>query len=147
MISIRFLNFFIHTKTIIQIIIIIIKTPACPGCVTFNPKMIAQGLYYHIWGSVKNFLSSLIFFFGYSIVLTLGLLTILKIILPQYVGIFFHKNGGHSIGFDANSVNATEVLGYWFIPIGIFLTIILYMGLTRLLKVLKKGSKYKEIKA
>ncbi len=114
---------------------------------TFNPKMIAQGLYYHIWGSVKNFLSSLIFFFGYSIVLTLGLLTILKIILPQYVGIFLYNNGGHSIGFDANSVNATEVLGYWFIPIGIFLTVILYMGLTRLLKVLKKGSKYKEIEA
>ena len=54
---------------------------------TFNPKMIAQGLYYHFWGSLKNFLSSIIFFLGYSIVLILGLLTILKIIYPRYVGI------------------------------------------------------------
>jgi len=111
---------------------------------TFNPRIIAQGLYYHLWGSVKNFLSSLIFFFGYCVVLIIGLLTILKIILPNYVGIFLHNNGGYSFGFDANVVNAKEVLGYWFIPIGFLLTIILYMGITRLLKVLKKEDKYKK---
>ena len=111
---------------------------------TFNPKMIAQGLYYHFWGSLKNFLFSIIFFLGYSIVLILGLLTILKIICPRYVGIFLHDNGGYSFGFDANSMNTTEVLGYWFIPIGAVLSILLYLGLTKLLKVLKKGNTYKK---
>lgn len=106
---------------------------------TFNPKMIAKGLYYYIQKGVKNFLFSLLFFFGYFIVLIISLLTILKIFCPEYVGIFLHSNGKYSYGFDANSVNTTELLGYWFIPIGIVLSLLLYVGLTKLLKVLNKG--------
>ncbi len=105
---------------------------------TYNPKTIVRGLYYYIRGGVKHVFFSLLFLIGYGIAFMIGLFTILKILFPEYVGIFLHKSGEYSYGFDANQTNAAEVLGYWLIPIGVGLAVLLYMGLTRLLRVLKR---------
>lgn len=107
---------------------------------TLNPKTILKGLYYYLFGSIKRFFVSLFFSIGYLIVITFGIIAILKPFFPNNVGIFLDKDGfPTNIGIIGDSSPLqTDVLGYWIIPIGIVVSLLLYLGLTKKLKILKR---------
>ncbi len=106
---------------------------------TLNPKTILKGLYYYLFGSIKRFFVSLSFSIGYLMVITFGIMAILKPFFPNNVGVFLDKDGIPNIGIIGDSSRLqTDVLGYWIIPIGIFVSLLLYLGLTKKLKILKR---------
>lgn len=105
---------------------------------TLNPKTIIKGLYYNIFEGIKHLFVSLFFVIGYLIAITFGSMAILKLFFPKNVGFFIYKSGGHAFGIIGDPINVrTEILGYWIIPIGIVLSLLLYFLLTRSLRVLK----------
>lgn len=99
---------------------------------TFNPKTIVKGLYYYIWGGVKKFFITILFGVGYIISFISGFLVVLKLFFPNTSGLLIHKNGGFALGIidDIKDIK-TDVLGYWIIPIGIILSVGIYLVLTR----------------
>ncbi len=101
---------------------------------SFNPKTIFKGLYYYIWGGVKRFCIAVLFGIGYAISLILGFFALLKPFLPETSGLLINSRGGLAFGIieDIKDIRA-DILGYWIIPIGIILSVTIYMGLTRLL--------------
>lgn len=109
---------------------------------TLNPKTILKGLYYNLLGSIERFFVSLFFIIGYIIAITFGSMAILKLFFPKNVGWFIYNSGGHAFGVIGDPINIrTEILGYWIIPIGIVLSLLLYLLLTRSLRVLKISKK------
>lgn len=107
---------------------------------TFNPRTIFKGLYYNMYGNIKQFLLSLTFSFGYLMAFFFGLLAVLEIFFPNNVGIFLSPDGTPAIGVIMNEPEyvKSDVLGYWSIAIEIVFALLLYLGLTRKLKVIKK---------
>jgi hypothetical protein len=109
---------------------------------TLNPKTIIKGLYYNLFEGIRHLFVSLFFVLGYLIAITFGSMAILKLFFPKNVGFFVYKSGGHAFGIIGDPINVrTEILGYWIIPIGIVLSLLLYFLLTRSLRVLKKLKK------
>jgi len=109
---------------------------------TLNPKTILKGLYYNIFEGIKHLFVSLFYVMGYLTAITFGSLAILKIFFPKNVGFFIYRSGGHAFGVIGDPINVrTEILGYWIIPIGIVLSLLLYFSLTRSLRVLKTSKK------
>ena len=109
---------------------------------TLNPKTILKGLYYYLFGSIKRFFVSLFFSIGYLMAITFGIMAILKPFFPNNVGVFLDKDGFLNIGIigDSSSLQ-TDILGYWIIPIGIVICLLIYLGLTKKLAILKRLKK------
>jgi len=106
---------------------------------SLRPTDVLKGLYYHFVGGVRKVFAGVLFALGYVLVFILGMIGILKIFFPGHVGMFFNENGGFLLGMDLKPEHVrTEVLGYWIIPICLGLAFVLYIGLTKLLKVLKR---------
>lgn len=106
---------------------------------TFNPKTIVKGLFQYLSISIRNFLFALLFTVGYLASIAMGLMALLKPFFPQHIGLIIYENGDFVFGIDVDITGAVgEVLGYWIIPIGAALCVFIYLGLTRLLKVLRK---------
>ena len=101
---------------------------------TFNPK--------HVFTAIKlNLKNSLIFgIFGflYLLLFTSVFLIFAKIFFPSKTGLFYINNEFRSFGFIANHEGHTEILGYWFIPLILVITVILYFIITLLLRFLRK---------
>ncbi len=76
---------------------------------------------------------------GYLFAFIFGLLAILKIFLPSHTGMFIREGGGVTIGFNADPVAGEDALGFWFIPLSILLTALLYVSLTKLMQRLSKS--------
>ena len=92
---------------------------------TFNPRNVFMGLFFNLHTSIKRAVLTMVIAF----------MTILKIIMPGHVGIFLPTNGGGTtIGLLVNPGLHKEILGFWVIPIGVVCTVLLYTGLTRLLR-------------
>jgi hypothetical protein len=109
---------------------------------TLNPKTIIKGLYYNIFEGIKHLFVSLFYVVGYLTAITFGSMAILKLFFPKNVGFFIYKSGGYAFGVIGDPINVrTEILGYWIIPIGIVLSLLLYFSLTRSLRVLKTSKK------
>jgi hypothetical protein len=107
---------------------------------TFNPVMIIKGLYYNMFGNLKQFFLTLAFSFGYLMAFFFGLLAVLEIFFPHNVGIFLSRDGVPAVGVIMNEPEyvKADVLGYWSIVIEIVLSFLLFFALTRKLKVIKK---------
>ncbi len=109
---------------------------------TMNPKTIFRGLYYYVFGSIKRLLVSLVFLMGYLTVFTFGIMSVLKLFFPHHVGFFLSHDGFPIVGITGNPEDIkTDVFGYWIIPIGIAVALLLYLTLTRRLSILKKIKK------
>jgi phosphotransferase system glucose/maltose/N-acetylglucosamine-specific IIC component len=75
-------------------------------------------------------------------VITFGMMAILKLFFPKNVGLFIYNSGGVAFGVIGDPTNVRrEILGYWIIPIGIVLSLLIYLFLTRLLRELKIAKK------
>lgn len=105
---------------------------------SFNPVTIAKGLGLSLFRGVAYTFSALGFFVGYLVSFTLIAIALAKPFFPDAIGAYTHP-GGLSIGFLSDSLKgqAVEHLGYAIIPIGLLLGSVLYVGLTKLLRLLK----------
>ena len=100
---------------------------------SFDPIRIIKALFLgikdHSVHAFKYVLFGLLYLFTFSF----GALTILKLFFADKVGLFIHPRG-FAFGFTSNINGAYEVLGWWFIPFCGFLTILLYVIITNLLR-------------
>ena len=102
---------------------------------TFDPRNVLMGLFFNLRSSIKRAILTMIIRLGYFFLFCIAFMTILKIIMPGHVGIFLPTNGGGTtIGLLVNPGLHKEILGFWTIPIGVVCTVLLYTGLTRLLR-------------
>jgi hypothetical protein len=109
---------------------------------TFNPKAVLKGLFYYFSVSIRHFLLGILFTVGYITSIGMGLMALLKPFFPQHVGLILYENGDFVFGIDVDITGSVgEVLGYWIIPICAALSVFIYLGLTRLLKVLRNPKK------
>jgi uncharacterized membrane protein len=106
---------------------------------TLNPKTVFKGLYYDLFGNVKSFLLSLAFSLGYLAAFVFAVLSILKIFFPDNIGFFINETGGILIGIIGGESLKTDILGFWNVPLGLLVSLIIYLVLTRNLKVVKRG--------
>ena len=100
---------------------------------TFNPIHVFQAITLNISNGIIYFVFFILYLFLFSfIVLILG-----KIIYPDNVGFYFKKGEIFQYGgfLENENIKQYEILGYWFIPVTIILTIIFYFLITLLLKV------------
>ncbi len=100
---------------------------------TMNPRSVFLGLQFNMARGTKAVLTSLLFGLGYLLSLAFLLVAIGKPFSPESIGLFAHTGGGYSLGiFDQPPQGATELVGYWIIPIGIAVSVVSYWVLTRL---------------
>jgi hypothetical protein len=104
----------------------------------YRPMFIAKGLFYYLKSGFRQFLKGMIYVTGYIFIIGLALVAILKIFIPSKTGFFVSKTGTINIGLVSDISNVDrELLGYWFIPLALIMSIILYYTLAKLLRLLK----------
>ena len=101
---------------------------------TFNPKTLVEALFLNLQNGLVYILLTILFLF----LLCFPLLIILKLIHPNHVG-YFLQEGKVVFGFLSDTKNTTELLGNWFMPIALGITIVLYFTIIIILKTLKKN--------
>lgn len=78
----------------------------------------------------KYLISGILYLFG----ITFLILSILKVFIPDHIG-FFHNQEQFFIGYTSETdVSMNDMLGYWFIPISLIFSGILYVTGTILIK-------------
>ena len=101
---------------------------------TMNPRSIAQGLVFNMSRGIRATLKSIAFGLGYILSFAFLLAALGKPFKPDGVGLFALQGGGYSLAiYDQPPAGATELLGYWLIPIGILIFATGYFTLSRLL--------------
>jgi hypothetical protein len=107
---------------------------------TLNPRSVIVGLLFNASKGTRALLVSVGFGFGYLLSIGFLLVAIGKPFNPDRIGLFAHPGGGYSLGiFDLRPDGATELLGYWIIPICIVISVVGYWALTRLLRRIRSG--------
>ncbi len=109
------------------------------GTRTFRPLTLFYGLYYNMFASARRFLISLVFAAGYLLLFIFLSASVAKLFIPEF-GLYIHETGGFSLGLMSEEARlvSQEVLGFWLVPVGILLSVILYVILTKLLGLLMK---------
>ena len=99
---------------------------------TFNPVHIFKALILNF----TNGITYIIFFILYLMLFGFVFLIIAKIIDPQDVGLFYKDSSFIVLGISKNTdkQGITEILGHWFIPAMLLLTVGFYFLITVLLK-------------
>lgn len=104
---------------------------------TFNPIHVFQALFLNLSFGIIYIL----FFILYLLLFAFSILILAKMIFPENTGFFYQKGEIFVYGITHNeSILKYEVLGYWFIPITLVITVIFYFIITLLLK-LKRNIK------
>jgi hypothetical protein len=98
----------------------------------YSPINILKKLLHSPFYSFKRFLFSILMGLGYLFLTIVFMFSILKVFIPE-TGLYLHESGGISIRI-CSDINSTELLGYWLIPIGITLSLLMYITLTNILK-------------
>jgi len=104
------------------------------GTKSFSPIAIFKGLYLNIYAGLKAVFLSLVFGVGFLLSVIMAILAVVKLILPERVGLFLFPDGNWSFGIIANITGANEILGYWIVPLCLIFAVALYMLLTYLVK-------------
>jgi hypothetical protein len=100
---------------------------------SFGPIRIFKALLLGIRNHSTHAIKYIAFAILYVLTFSFGALCILKIIFPSHTGLLISRQG-FTFGFNSDIVGAQEVLGWWFLPICLFITILLYVIITILLK-------------
>ena len=79
-------------------------------------------------------LSAIFFGIGYLLTFIMGLMSFAKFFIPEKVGLFFWPDGGWGFGIIEVTDGASEILGYWIVPLGLLIAFVLYFILTQILK-------------
>lgn len=107
---------------------------------TLSPKDVVKGLYFSLFTGIKKALISFLLGLGYVLVFVLGAMAVLKPIFPNHVGVLLFNDGSMTAGmsFNASGVKI-DYLGYWVIPVAACLFILLYIGLTKYLRIVRRS--------
>lgn len=115
------------------------------GSRSMKPAIIFKGLYYSFSRGFKKVVQACLFGLGYLIVFWLGFMALLKPFFPKNVGLLLFEEGDASFGLILDSTGLkTDVFGYWIIPGGFVLAVLLYICLSKWLRFLK-GSNGNEL--
>ncbi len=104
------------------------------GTRSYAPAPIARGLYHSLKLGSKRAVVAAGFALGYTMLAIFALMALLKPVWGDHVGLFRASDGTMSFGIVANAIGASELLGLWIIPIALLLTGLLYVILTRALR-------------
>lgn len=100
---------------------------------TFNPVHIFKALVLNIGNGISYIIFFILYLFLFAFVFLIGA----KIFLPDQVGLYYKKGAFFIAGIipDAAKRQDYEILGTWFIPVMVLVTVVFYLLLTFLLKV------------
>lgn len=102
---------------------------------SFNPLKILKALILNF----GNGFSYIVFFILYVLLAGFIFMIYSKIVNPEQTGFFYTNATSWVLGISKNSnPHEKELLGYWFIPVMILLTILFYVVITLLLRFKKK---------
>ncbi len=93
---------------------------------TFNPIHIFKALIFNL----KYGISYIIFSFLYLILFSFLGLIIMKLVIPNKVGMYFLNGKFRLLGIVKSNANYNEVLGNWFIPVILLAMIFFYFLIT-----------------
>ncbi len=102
---------------------------------TFNPAALAQSLYYMLGGSRIQSILVLVMSLLYTVLFVLATMVCTKFILPHNVGLFAGEQGGFAFGYIRNAEGQPQyhdVLGYWFVPLGLIACLMVYIIVTKI---------------
>lgn len=99
---------------------------------TFNPMHLVQALLLNI----RNGFIYILLFLLFILILCFPALIVGKLIYPDQIGLYVGP-GTFLFGI-ANDPNTHEVLGNWFIPVAILITVVLYLSIIFFLKIVDK---------
>jgi len=97
---------------------------------TFNPVHVIKALVYNVTNGISYF----IFLILYVLLLGFVILIGAKFIYPDHVGLFYNPGHVFIYGVSSADYHQFEVLGNWFVPVTMLLTVVVYFILTFLLK-------------
>ena len=107
------------------------------GTRTYSPITIARGLTHAVMAGSRRAAVALTFGIGYLLLAIFTTMALLKPLWGEHVGLFRHADGTISAGIVANTAGASELLGWWSIPIALALAALLYVALAKGLRVLR----------
>lgn len=107
------------------------------GTRSYSPSTIARGLSHSVLAGSRRTAIALGFGLGYLLLAIFAGMAILNPLWGEHVGLFRNADGTVSAGIVARSAGSQELLGWWSIPIALLLTGLLYIGLTKGLRVLR----------
>lgn len=107
------------------------------GTRSYSPSTIARGLSHSVLAGSRRTVIALGFGLGYLLLAIFACMAILKPLWGEHVGLFRNADGTVSAGIVARSAGSQELLGWWSIPIALLLTGLLYIALTKALRVLR----------
>jgi hypothetical protein len=100
---------------------------------SFDPIRIFRALWLGISRHSTHAFKYVLFGILYLLTFAFGALSILKVISPSHTGLLIYPRG-FTFGFNSDISGSHEVLGWWFLPISVFITILFYVIITLLLK-------------
>jgi len=105
---------------------------------TFNPKHVLKALYLNISNGVSYVIFSILYLFLFCF----AFLAVAKVFFPRNVGLFTGDHGYFFGLFTHSSIEGTqELLGFWFIPIVLLISVGLYFLITFLMKIRQRYKK------
>ncbi len=107
------------------------------GTRSYSPSLIARGLSHSVLAGSRRAAIALGFGLGYLLLAIFAGMAILKPLWGEHVGLFRNADGTVSVGIVARSARSQELLGWWSIPITLLLTGLLYLALTKGLRLLR----------
>lgn len=108
------------------------------GMASYQPLLLARGLYQNLFGGVKALVLSGAFALGYVVLLSLAVIALFKPAFPRHIGYFIYPDGARAFGIIANADGARDPLGYWIIPIAIAGVAVLFVTLTNALRIVRR---------
>jgi uncharacterized membrane protein len=107
---------------------------------TLSPKDVVKGLYFSLFTGFKKAFVSFLLGLGYILVFVLAAIAVLKPFFPNHVGLILFNDGSMTGGMSFNSSGVKiDYLGYWVIPIAACLSVLLYIGLTKYLRIARRS--------
>ena len=106
------------------------------GAKSLNPNNIIKGLYYSLFGGIKNMLIALGFFVGYFFAFLFAVIALLKPFFPENVGLILENSGEWALGVTFDPM--VDLIGFWTIPLSLSLFGLTFWGLSKMLNFRKK---------
>lgn len=100
---------------------------------SFNPVHVFKALLYNIGNGFSHIIFALLYLSLGSFIFLIGA----KLFNSDHVGLYFKDDEFQAVGLIQETADYQEVLGHWFIPLMLLATILLYFGITLLLKLKK----------
>jgi uncharacterized membrane protein len=105
---------------------------------SFNPIDILLALWMNIGSRFYHSVVYSLLGLFYLLTFVFAFFSLFKIVLPNQIGYFISPSGSWAIGYVHDTSGMKDAWGYWFIPFSIGVTLVLYVVLTLLLKVVRK---------